>query len=74
MDAERAGLAAEAGDLACTSGSFSACCSSALSRSTIGRGVPPVTNRPYQVLISTPWMPDSASVGTFGSSAARFGS
>ena len=39
----------------------------------IGFGVPPVANKPYQVVISTPGTPASARVGTSGNWDERAG-
>jgi hypothetical protein len=57
---------------ACTSGSFSAACSSAASRSTTGRGVPAVTYSAYQVWMSAPLhagLGQRGHVGQFGRAA-----
>ena len=47
--------------------------SSALSRVTIGRGVPAGASTPYQVVTSKSGSPASAAVGTSGSAGERCG-
>jgi hypothetical protein len=55
-----------------TAGWASTCPSAALSFSTMSRGVFAGARMPVTVLASKPGTPDSASVGTSGSAAARF--